>query len=118
MKKLLGAVLAAALLFPPGQASAELLKNLKVSGQLDIWTDSADNVTDFVTRGAGNHDHLGTAETRTLLNMQWDLLDDVHANVTLRKNDRAWGTVGDGGQGAGGNQALVGAPAAGNVDAA
>jgi len=110
-------VLAAALLFPPGQASAELLKNLKVSGQLDIWTDSADNVTDFVTRGAGNHDHLGTAETRTLLNTQWDVLDDVHANMTLRKNDRAWGTVGGGGQGsdAGQSQNLVGAAGGSSV---
>jgi len=133
MKKLLGAVFAAALLFPPGPASAEILKNLKVSGQLDVQADSARNIGDFATRGdnkgsaalcgAGvpctNNDRIGDVTSRLLLNVGWDLLDDVHSMVTLRKNDRAWGTTGGLGQGAGagnggaGNQALIGAPGAG-----
>jgi hypothetical protein len=110
MKKLLGAVLASALAFPSGPASAELLKNLKVGGQLDIQANAARNVTDFQTRGtvAASNDRIGDALTRVLANMQWDLLDDVHATVTLRKNDRTWGTVGGGGQGAGTSQQVIG----------
>ena len=49
MKKLLGMTLALAMFVPAG-ANAELLKNLKASGQLDIQTTSANNVRDFTTR--------------------------------------------------------------------
>src|SRR5688500_17209601 len=95
MKKLLGAVIAAALLFPPGQASAELFKNLKVTGQLDVQANSAHNVSDFATRDGGLNvnDRLENVVTRLLMGLQWNLLDDVTANVQLRKNDRAWGTT-------------------------
>lgn len=89
MKKLLGAVLGLALMIPSGPVSAELLKNLKVDGQLDVLAVSANNVTDFNT---GAYDHIGDAQTRLLLNANWDLLDDVHSVVTLRKNDRTYGT--------------------------
>ncbi|MBI4386399.1 MAG: alginate export family protein [Elusimicrobia bacterium] len=101
MKKLLGAALSAALILPAGTAGAELLKNLKVGGQLDIQANSAINTRDFVTNGTGNNDRLGSAVTRVLLNANWDLLDDVHARVTLRKNDRAWGDTSGGGSGQG-----------------
>ena len=109
MKKLLGAALSLALLFPSGPASAELLKNLKLNGSLDVRALSANNLIDVAS---GNPDHISTVQTRTMLNAGWDLLDDVHAMVTLRKNDRTWGTEG---QSAvtdtnGGNQALVGDP--------
>ena len=99
MKKLLGTTLALAMFVPAG-ANAELLKNLKVGGQLDIQTTSARNVTDFVTRpnqaagGSGpgaaavNNDRVGTATTRVILKLDWDLLDDVHSRVTLVKG--AW----------------------------
>ncbi len=90
MKKLLGTTLALAMLVPAG-ANAELLKNFKVSGNLDIQTTSARNVRDFVTRGAGNNDRLGHATTRVMLKMDWDLLDDVHARVTLVKGAGAAG---------------------------
>ncbi len=128
MKKLLGAALALALVFPSGPASsAELLKNLKVSGGLDLQHTSGRNVVDFVTRApsnggaATNNDRLATTATRVVLGLGWDLLDDVHAKVTLRKNDRPWGNVGTGGQGAGaqgggiGNQAIDGGGALGNT---
>ncbi len=90
MKKLLGSTLALAMFLPTG-ANAELLKNLKLSGQLDVTAVSARNVADFVTRPAqgavtnGNNDRLGHAFTRTMLSADWDLLDDVHARVTLVK---------------------------------
>ncbi|MCX5789787.1 MAG: hypothetical protein NTX64_14980, partial [Elusimicrobia bacterium] len=39
-----------------------------------------------------------TVMTRVVAGLGWDLLDDVHAKITLRKNDRAWGTQGAAGQ--------------------
>lgn len=126
MKRLLGTVLALAIIMPPG-ASAEILKNLKVSGQLDVQMTSARNVTDFATRpanhpaadGGDNNDRVGTTLTRTMLNLDWDLLDDVHAQGTLVKNDRVWGTAAPaaGGQAAatGEGQGLIGAPGATDV---
>ncbi|MDO8757101.1 MAG: hypothetical protein Q7J64_03735 [Elusimicrobiota bacterium] len=99
MKKLLGTTLALAMFVPAG-ANAELLKNLKVSGQLDIQTTSARNVTDFVTRPTGvnsspastaNNDRIGHATTRVMVKMDWDILDDVHARVTLVKGAEGGG---------------------------
>ncbi|MDX6768311.1 MAG: hypothetical protein SF051_02180 [Elusimicrobiota bacterium] len=79
------------------------MKNLKVSGQLDVQTTSARNVIDFLTRGtpnlgaqtASNNDRIGHAHTRTMVSADWDLLDDVHARITLVKgvptNERVYG---------------------------
>ncbi len=41
-----------------------------------------------------NNDRIGSAQTLVLVNGGWDMLDDVHAMVTLGKNDRTWGTAG------------------------
>ncbi|MFH2201828.1 MAG: hypothetical protein ABIJ96_01815 [Elusimicrobiota bacterium] len=119
MRKTLGIALAAALIFP-SQASAELFNNLKVSGQLDIQSTSARNVADFQTDAdtcvtctvaAGTeNDRVGNTLTRTLLKMEWDLLDDVHATIGLIKNDRPWGrnaTAGDDQTVNGANQTLT-----------
>ncbi|MFA6317655.1 MAG: hypothetical protein WC943_09560 [Elusimicrobiota bacterium] len=110
MKKLLGSVLAIAMLVQPGVASAELLKNFKLSGNVDMQSQASRNVLDFVTRqdpkmndasgtleGAERptfNDRMNDAQFRVIVNMDWDILDDVHAKVTLGKNDRAWGTNG------------------------
>lgn len=118
------------MMFPYSQANAELLKNFKLSGQLDVQTQSSRNISDFVTRqpvgSAGTavasgdkswNDRLNDAQTRVLLHLDWDLLDDVHAKVTLRKNDRTYGTTG-GTTGANGGQTLTtvgGANVLGNV---
>lgn len=100
MKKLLGSTLALAMFVPTG-ANAELWKNLKLSGQLDVQTTSARNIADFVTRPTGansspasanNNDRTGNAHTRVMLSADWDLLDDVHARVTLVKGGEQ-GTV-------------------------
>lgn len=121
MKKLLGTTLAVALLVP-GPASAEILKNLKVSGSLDIQTTASRNAHDFTTRGdtvgaaaITGQDRIGSVVTRLMADLKWDLLDDVHSVVTLRKNDRAWGGTGNLGtaQGAAGGQSVNGVAATG-----
>ena len=96
MKKLLGSTLALAMFLPAG-VNAEILKNLKLSGDIDVQATSANNITDF--RSATN-DRIGSAITETMLKADWDLLDDVHAHVTVVKgngNDggtvRAYGTA-------------------------
>ncbi|MFA6091678.1 MAG: hypothetical protein WCU88_04250 [Elusimicrobiota bacterium] len=101
MKKYLGMALAMALVMPSGFASAEVLKNLKVGGALDFQANSVRNLADFSNIA---YDRVGDAVTRVMLNTSWDLTDDIHANVSLVKNDRAWGTKGGGGQ-IGGGQA-------------
>ncbi|MFI5350654.1 MAG: hypothetical protein ACHQ2Z_13995, partial [Elusimicrobiota bacterium] len=88
MKKLLGSTLAMALLVPT-MANAELLKNLKVSGELDVDAVSANNVTDFNT---AKYDDLSTVQTRLMVHADWDVLDDVHAHVSIDKLNRNWGT--------------------------
>lgn len=95
MKKLLGAVLALAM-FSPAPASAELFKNLKFSGQIDVQSTAARNVRDFVTRApAGNspsnNDRIGNTHTRAMMTAGWDLLDDVHAKVTVVKGGEQTG---------------------------
>lgn len=87
MKKLLGSTLALAMFLPAG-ANAELLKNFKASGSIDVDAVSANNVTDLRT---DKYDRINTVQTRVMVNADWDLLDDVHAKATLDKNDRTYG---------------------------
>ncbi|MBI3550193.1 MAG: hypothetical protein HY078_14235 [Elusimicrobia bacterium] len=124
MKKLLGMVLSLALLIPSGPASAELFKNLKVSGSMDLRMNSSNNSRDFSTRNAnaganawGNNDRIGAAITRTVVTAGWDLLDDIHGKVTLRKNDRTWGNTAAtaGTAGASGSPSVIGAPGTADV---
>jgi hypothetical protein len=123
-------------LIVPGPASAELFNNLKLSGQLDWQHLSGRNIADFQTspdtcttctgtlagRPSNGNDRLSGSLTRVLLNLEWDVLDDVHSQVTIRKNDRAWsgpgGNAGDQGGGAGvaGGQPLQGGAGIGVVD--
>ncbi|MDD5657427.1 MAG: hypothetical protein PHF00_09265 [Elusimicrobia bacterium] len=102
MKKLLGSVASLALVLSFSQVNAaELLKNLKFGGSVEMQATSARNVLDFQTRkkdtgavAADNGiDRIGDMQTRIMLNMDWDLLDDVHSRVTLRKNNRVWGNA-------------------------
>jgi hypothetical protein len=94
---------ALALLLNSGAASAEIFKNLKVGGAFDFQAVSARNTLDFDTQ---RPDRIGNVWARVLLDMNWDLLDDMHGVVTLRKNDRPWATTGDTGQQATGDQAI------------
>ena len=70
-------------------ANAELLKNLKVSGSLEVDAVDANNVTDFQTK---KYDTINTIQTRLMVHADWDVLDDVHAHISLDKNDRTYGT--------------------------
>lgn len=101
MKKLLGSTLALALLVPAG-ANAELLKNLKVGGSLEVDAVSATNVKDLATV---KYDDISTILTRLMVKADWDLLDDVHAHVSIDKNDRTYGGT-TGGNTAGASQDL------------
>jgi hypothetical protein len=119
MRKLLSAAMAAALVFPAGPVSAELFKNMKLKGGVDVRNTHGRNIQDFATRmdgGATRNDRIDNTHTRTWIQMNWDMLDDVHGTVMLRKNDRAWGTTGGAGQQLGGTQNLVGT--AGGTDIA
>lgn len=101
MKKLLGSTMALAMFLSAGSANAELFKNLKLSGKIEMQGTAARNVRDFQTKnddatqnGTGTNngqDRLGDMQTRVMLSGDWDVLDDVHARVTIRKNDRTWG---------------------------
>ncbi|MBI4376552.1 MAG: hypothetical protein HY549_08890 [Elusimicrobia bacterium] len=94
MRKLLGSTVTLALLLVASQGNAELLKNFKLGGQLDLQATAARNVADFVTQDLGTagtqNDRIGDVQTRVMLHADWDLLDDVHAKVTLSKNNRTW----------------------------
>ena len=99
MKKLLGTVLALALVASVSQANAELLKNFKFGGSVEVDAVSARNAVNFTknpTNAGVSTDRVGTAQTRIMLNMDWDLLDDVHAKMTLSKNNRVYGATADG----------------------
>ncbi|MBP7796965.1 MAG: hypothetical protein KA059_09355 [Elusimicrobiales bacterium] len=87
MKRLI-AVLAAVTVMS-SIASAELLKNFKYDGSLEVNAYNVDNATDF---DSDTDDKNGKVDTRLILNMGFDLNDDANAVVTLTKNDRQWGT--------------------------
>lgn len=106
-KKLLGSTLALAL--SVGQVNAaELFKDLSFGGQMDLQATSARNARDFATNAAAggntNNDRIGDVQTRIMLDAMWNVLDDVHAMVSVTKNDRTWGTVGGNPQAAGNSQ--------------
>ncbi len=87
MKKLLGSTLALALLLPAG-VNAEVFKNLQVSGGVDVQGVDGNNLTDFNTK---NYDNISTVLTRITVKTDWDLLDNVHAHISLNDNTQAWG---------------------------
>jgi len=98
------------MILPSFANAAELFKNLKLDGQIDVDGITSRNILDFATRqdqtganvGAGvtNNDRLGNVQERLMLGLDWDLLDDVHGKVSITKNDRTWGTAGDNAAGA------------------
>lgn len=90
-KKLLGTTLALAMVAAsswPAHAD-DLVKNLKISGNVDVQATSANNVSDFTTRGG--YDQIGNAQGRVMVNGGFDMADDVHATVGLTDNDLWFG---------------------------
>jgi hypothetical protein len=70
----------------PGRA--ELLKNFKTDGSIEVKTFGIDNETD---RDSSADDYRSDMRTRLLIGGVFDLLDDVHGRVLLRKNNRLYG---------------------------
>ena len=84
MKKVISVL--AVLAFIGSIANAELLKNFKYDGKLEInsWTDSNDFDKD-------TNKKMSQTQTRLELNANFDLTQDVSANVSVIKNNRDYG---------------------------
>jgi hypothetical protein len=73
-------------------ARAELLKNFKTDGSLEVKAFGIDNETD---RNGAADDYRGETHTRVMVGGSFDLLDDVHARILLRKNNYIYGGGGE-----------------------
>src|SRR5882672_9211957 len=69
-------------------ARAELLKNFKTDGSIEVKSFGIDNETDF---NGNADDYRSETRTRIMAGASFDLLDDVHSRVLLRKNNRLYG---------------------------
>jgi hypothetical protein len=67
---------------------SELFKNLKIDGSIETRSFGIDNETD---RNGNADDYRSETRTRLLGGASFDLLDDVHSRVLLRKNNRLHG---------------------------
>ncbi|HBE88593.1 MAG TPA: hypothetical protein DDW67_05570 [Elusimicrobia bacterium] len=102
MKKLIAIL---ALLALTGNiASAELLKNFKYDGIIDVNAYSSKNNSDA---NDDADDTTSQVDTRLQVNMAFDLNDDVDAVVSAVKNDRQYGEGSQNGTGATGVLDLV-----------
>ncbi len=89
MKKLIAML--ALLAFTGNIASAELLKNFKYDGVIDVNAYSSKNNTDA---DDDLDDTTSDVDTRLQVNMAFDLNDDVDAVVSLVKENRKYGDTG------------------------
>src|SRR5204863_3649717 len=69
-----------------------LLKNFKTDGGIEVKMFSIDNEVD---RNSATDDYRSEMRTRVMVGGVFDLLDDVHARVLLRKNNRLYGQAGE-----------------------
>ncbi len=90
MKKLLGLALAAAMVISAVPAKAEIFKNFQTKGELEVHGVMTQNVQDANSMVGDNYRNT---QNRITFGAAWDMLDDLHANVTAVKNDRYWGTA-------------------------
>ncbi len=89
LKKLASLSFASALVYSISlPAQAELLKNFKTDGSIEVKTFGINNETD---RSSGTDDYRSDTRTRIQVGGSFDILDDVHARVQLRKNNRMYG---------------------------
>src|SRR6266700_5761158 len=72
-------------------ARAELLKNFKTDGSIETRSFSIDNEID---RNGTADDYRSETRTRVLVGGSFDVWDDVHGRVAVRKNDRVFGNGG------------------------
>jgi hypothetical protein len=88
MKKLLGLALAVALVSSAITAKAEILKNVRTHGEIEVLGVMTKNITDADSTAG---DDYRDTQTRLTFGLTFDLLDDVHANLTFVKNDQYYG---------------------------
>ena len=86
MKKVIGML--AVVAFASSMASAELLKNFKYDGKVEVNAYNATNTNDFNSK---TKDAWSDVQTRVQLNAGFDLNDDVNAVVSVVKNNRNYG---------------------------
>lgn len=85
MKKALALLVAVAFIYT--NASAQLLKNFKYNGSLEVNAYNVNNA-DF-DKNTG--DKTSDVDTRLMLDISFDLNDDASAAVSVVKNNRQWG---------------------------
>ena len=86
MKKVIGML--AVVAFASSMASAELLKNFKYDGKIEVDAYQTTNGNDLNSK---TKDTWSDVQTRVQLNAGFDLNDDVNAVVSLVKNNRDYG---------------------------
>ncbi|MEF3279462.1 MAG: alginate export family protein [Elusimicrobiota bacterium] len=86
MKKIIAAVTAIAIVY--SVANAELLKNFKYDGKIEVNAYTTQNYYDHNSDGK---DTTSDVDTRVQLNMGFDLNEDVRANVSIVKANRQYG---------------------------
>lgn len=86
MKKLISLAIAAVFVSTALTAQAEILKNLTTSGEIEVQYLNMRN-NDLNT---DNNDEINQTRTRVMYGLNFDLLDDVNAQVTLYKNNRLY----------------------------
>ncbi|MFA6582781.1 MAG: alginate export family protein [Elusimicrobiaceae bacterium] len=103
MKKLLGLAMVGMLVASAIPAKAEIFKNLQTKGELEVYGVMTHNVTDL---NSSLGDDYRNTYNRITYGAAFDMLDDLHANLTFVKNDRMWGENAQAISGAAGNSIL------------
>lgn len=85
MKKIIA--IAAVMAFSASMASAELLKNFKYDGSVEVNAYNNSNTTDFNKKA---DDKKGDVDSRVMINASFDLNNDVNAVVSVVKNNRKY----------------------------
>ncbi|NLI10803.1 MAG: porin [Elusimicrobia bacterium] len=85
MKKIIA--IAAVMAFSASMASAELLKNFKYDGSVEVNAYNQNN-GDF---NKSSDDKTGDVDSRVMINASFDLNNDVNAVVSVVKNNRQYG---------------------------
>lgn len=88
MKKLIGLALAGTLAATAMPVKAEILKNFKQHGELEVIGALTSNVMD---NSSSLNDNYSTTEARVIYGIGFDLLEDLQSNLTFVKNNRYYG---------------------------
>src|SRR3989339_266687 len=91
MKKVIGIL--AVVAFAANMASAELLKNAKYTGSIEVKSVTVNNYPGFDADNLVNN-HSETMP-RVMLGVNFDLNDEINAQITAVKCDNQYGNTGD-----------------------